>query len=102
MSNDESIKVFNLTDLKLKQEISLGGMVVKHLKYVSEDKFLFVSTPSQIFILTRTSMLFQVEQLLIKKQVDEAITLFDCLSINLSKTDYEEVSAPKSLFRPRH
>ena len=36
-------------------------------------------------------MLFQVEQLLIKKQTDEAISLFEVLSINLSKSDYEEV-----------
>ena len=90
LSNELTIKVYNLSDSKLKQEIPIKQHV-KHLKYINEEKFLFISTPSQIFILNRTSMLFQVEQLLIKKQTDEAISLFEVLSINLSKSDYEEV-----------
>jgi hypothetical protein len=91
LSNETAVKIYNLTDLKLKQEIQINGGPVKHLKYINEDRFLFVSTATQIFILNRTSMLFQVEQLLIKKQTDEAINLFEVLSINLSKSDYDEV-----------
>ncbi len=89
-NNDSSIKIYNLTDLKLKQELQINN--IKHLKYVNEDKFLLVSTPQQIFILNRTSMLSQVEQLLIKHHVDEAINLFDVLSVNLGRSDYEEVT----------
>ena len=87
-SGDNHIKIYNLTDLKLKQEIVLSN--IKQLEYFGEERFLILATPTQIFILNRTSMLFQVDQLLIKNQVDEAINLFEVLSINLNKSDYSE------------
>ncbi|CAF0716807.1 unnamed protein product [Brachionus calyciflorus] len=89
LRNDSSIKVYNITDSKLRQEINNLGNV-KFIKYVNEEKCLFWSTNNEIFALTPLSIISQVEQLLAKKMIDEAINLYEISSPNISKDDFEQ------------
>jgi hypothetical protein len=86
----DSIKVYNLQNSKFKQEINI--IQPKWLKYVKEENFFLISTPSQVCALNVASATSQIEQLLNNKQVDEAISLFDMLNTNLSQQKYEEVT----------
>lgn len=92
LRSDSSIKVYNLNDSKLKQEINNLGHV-KFMKFINEENFLLVSTSNQILALNPLSLALQVDQLLAKKQIDEAISLFECSNINLtlSKEAYDQV-----------
>ena len=88
ISND-SIKIYNLFDSKLKQEINLPQ--VKIIRYNSEEKIFIISSHSQIFALNVASISSQMEQLLIKNQVDEALNLFEISNNNTDKKEFDEV-----------
>jgi hypothetical protein len=92
----DSIKVYNLQDSKLKQEINL--VQPKFLKYIKEENFFIISTQTQVCAMNVASVANQIEQLLNSKQVDEALSLFNMLSTNLSQQKYEEVILTKRLF----
>ena len=88
VSND-SIKVYNLIDSKLKQEINIAH--AKLLKYIADENIIIISTNTQICALNILSLPAQVEQLLLNNQVDEAVSLFECLGSTLDKKEYENV-----------
>lgn len=91
LRNDSSINVYNLNDSKLKQEIkNLGN--VKLMKFIKEEKYLLVATSTQILALNSLSLSLQIEQLMSRKQIDEALSLFESSSSSLSKEDYDQVS----------
>ena len=87
--NGDGIKVYNLLDSKLKQEISFSQ--ARNFEFIDEENFFIISTPVQMFIINPISPNKQIEQLVGLHQVDEATRLFECLNKNLAPSDYEEV-----------
>jgi hypothetical protein len=87
---NDSIKVYNLFDSKLKQEINLPQ--VKLIRYISEEKIFIISSQTQIFALNVASIASQMDQLLLKNQVDEALKLFELSNANTDKKDFDEVN----------
>ena len=86
---NDTIKVYNLFDSKLKQEINLPQ--VKRIKYISEENIFMISSQTQMYALNVASITSQMEQLLVKNQVDEAINLFEQSNTSLSKKEFDEV-----------
>lgn len=88
-TNNESIQVFNLLDSKLKQKFNFSQ--TKEFEYIAEENFFIVTTPVQMYFINMLSAANQIEQLLADKQVDEAISLFKALNIDLNPSEFEEV-----------
>lgn len=98
---NDAIKVYNLFDSKLKQEISVPH--IKLLRYVSEEKIFIISTQTQIYALNVASISSQMEQLLIKNQVDEALNLFELSNASTDKKEFDEVKIwHRDLFFLKH
>jgi uncharacterized protein YbgA (DUF1722 family) len=88
LKNDSTIKVYNLKDSKLKQEIGLSN--VKILKFFNDENLLLVATSNQIFALN-VLISQQIDHLLKCKLTDEAIALFESFSSYLEKESFAKV-----------
>ena len=76
---------------------------VKLLRYVSEEKIFIISTQTQIYALNVASISSQMEQLLIKNQVDEALNLFELSNASTDKKEFDEVKIwHRDLFFLKH
>ena len=87
VSEKNVIEVYSMIDQKLKQEIGLVQM--RSIKYINEENFFIVSTPTQICALNVTSRSIQIDQLLKEQQLEQAVSLFKILYSNLGQQKYE-------------
>lgn len=88
-ATNDSIKVYNLSDSKLKQEIEFTQ--IRSMTYIEDENIIFVSTSTLVCALNPVSPSSQINQLLENKRVDEALELFDLLHKKISISEYEEV-----------
>lgn len=87
-TDNDSIYIYNLLDSKLKQHINFKG--TKELEYIEEENFFILTTPVQMYFMNALSADKQIEQLIDKHKIDEAILLFECLNKNLGSLEYDE------------
>lgn len=83
-----SIKIYNINDSKLKQEVQLPN--VKMLKFIYDENLMLVATNNQVFALNAL-VSYQIDQLMKIKQIDEAIALFESFSANFDKESFNRV-----------
>ena len=88
-ATSDSIKVYNLIDSKLKQEIEYTQ--IKYMDYIEDENIIFLCTPTRVCALNPYSPAMQINQLLESKRVDEALDLFELLNKKLNSSEYEEV-----------
>lgn len=88
-ATEDSIKVYNLADSKLKQSIEFSH--IRFMHYIEDENIIFLSTSSKVCALNPYSPASQISQLLESKRVDEALELFELLHKKLNSIEYEEV-----------
>ena len=88
-TSNESVQVYNLLDSKLKQKFNFSQ--TKGMDYVAEENFFIITTPVQMYFINMLSAANQIEQMLATIQVDEAISLFEVLNIDLGPEEYKQV-----------
>jgi hypothetical protein len=87
-----SIKVYSLSDSKLKQDISLPR--AKSIKYIKDDRFSIITMQNQICAIipaSLASICAQVDSLLEKSLVEDAFSLLESFSKEINSKIYDEV-----------
>jgi hypothetical protein len=88
-ATNDSIKVYNLADSKLKQSIEFGP--IRSMHYIEDENIIFLSTSNKVYALNPHSPANQINQLLENKRVNEALELFELLYKKLNSIEYDEV-----------
>ena len=88
-----SIKVYNLNDSKLKQDISLPR--AKAIKYIKDDRFCIITMQNQICAIipaSLASICSQIDSLFEKSLVEDAFSLFESFGKDMNSKIYDEVN----------
>lgn len=90
LKKDSHVKVYNLNDSKLRQEINCLDSI-RFIKYINEENCVLVSNFNEIYAFISLGIVCQVEQLLDKNLVDDAIGLFESSASTISVDEFEKV-----------
>ncbi|RNA43847.1 Transforming growth factor-beta receptor-associated 1 [Brachionus plicatilis] len=89
LRRDSLVKVYNLNDSKLRQEISSLD-TIRLIKFINEENCVLISSFNEIYAFISLGIACQVEQLLDKNLVDDAINLFETSTCTNSTDEFEK------------
>lgn len=94
------IRAYNMRDGKLKQEISFAGSI-QLIRLFTDEGLMLIATAGQVFALN-VLISYQIDQMIMAKKCDEAISLFESFSSNFEPENFNRVlnRTAKSKIRP--